>query len=144
MCLIRPAVHLCRTCATALPIDVRPLQSPPCSGRHELGMAHFGLSSGLQARMLECAAADWSPWLSATSTSKLEQVQLDAALAITGLVIFDPVEAVTSESLLPTISTRFLTITLLKADAFHQPTIVFTACRQRLKRKDWRNTEFFV
>ena len=72
--------------------------------------------------MLEYAAAAWASWLSATSTSKLEKVHLEAARAITGLVRSTPVEAVLAESQLPPISTHFQTISLLKADEWaHLP-----------------------
>ena len=86
----------------------------------------------------------WSLWLLATSTSKHEKVQLEAARAITDLVRSTQVEAVLAESQLPPISMRLQTISLLKADEWahlppaddHHQTL-FTACRQRLKRKDW-------
>ena len=52
------------------------------------------------------------------------------------------------ESQLPPTSTHFQTISLLKADEWanlppsdHRRQTPFTACRQRLKRKDWRNTQ---
>ena len=66
--------------------------------------------------MLSYATAAWAPWLSATSTSKLGNVQLEAARAITGLVLYTPVEDVLAESQPSPISTRFLTISLIKAD----------------------------
>ena len=91
--------------------------------------------------MLECAAAACAPWLSATFTSKLEKVQLEAARTITGFVRSIPVEAVLAEYLLPPILARFQTISLLIADEWanlppaddHRKTL-FSACRQRLKR----------
>ena len=99
--------------------------------------------------ILEYAAAAWAPWLSATSTRKLENVQLEAARAITGIFRPTPDEAVLAKSQLPSISTHCQTISLLKADewahllpaADHRQTL-FTACRQRLKKKDWLNTLF--
>ena len=48
--------------------------------------------------MLEYVAAAWAPWLSATSASKLEKVQLESSRAITSLVCSTPVEAVLAES----------------------------------------------
>ena len=99
--------------------------------------------------MLEYAAATWAPWLSASSTSKFEKVQLEAARAITGLVRAAPDEAGLAVSQLPPISMRFWTISLLKADEWaHLPPAddrrqtLFTACRQRLKRNDGRYTQF--
>ena len=99
--------------------------------------------------MLEYAAVAWAPLLSATSNSKLEKVQLEAARDITDLVRSTPVEAVLAISQLPPISTRLKTITHLKPDEWdHLPPAddccltFFTACRQRLKRKDWYNTRF--
>ena len=70
---------------------------------------------GIVCSMLQyAAAAAWSPWLSATTTSsKHENVQLVAARAITALVHSTPVEVVLVESQLPPISTRFQTITQL-------------------------------
>ena len=44
---VRPATHLWKACPKALHIDVGPHQPPLCSERHDLGMAHIGLSSGL-------------------------------------------------------------------------------------------------
>ena len=70
----------------------------------------------LVRRMIEYAAAAWPPWLSATSTIRLEKVQLEAARAITGLVHTIPVEAVLAESQLPPISMRIKTISILRAD----------------------------
>ena len=66
--------------------------------------------------ILEYAASALTPWLSATSTSRLEKVQMGAARAITSLVRTTPVEAVLAESQLPPISTRYQTISPLKAD----------------------------
>ena len=100
-------------------------------------------------RMHEYAAAAWAPWLSANSTSKLEKVQLEAARTITNLVRSTQVEAVLAESQLPPISTCFQPISLRKAEEWsHLPPAddsrqsTFAACRQRLKRKDGRNTKF--
>ena len=98
--------------------------------------------------ILEYAAASWAPYLSATATSKLQNIQLEAARAITGLVRSTTVEAVLAESQLPPISSYFQTISVLRADEWthlppaddHRQTL-FTACSQRLKRKDWRNTQ---
>ena len=99
--------------------------------------------------MLKYAAAAWEPWLLATSTSKLENVQLEAARAISGLVRFTPVETVLAEFQPPPIATRFQAIYLIKADEWvHLPPTVdrrqaiFPACRQRLNKKDWRNALF--
>ena len=66
--------------------------------------------------MLEYVNAAWAPWLPATATIKLEKVQLEAIRAASGLVHSMSVEAVLVESQLPTISTRFQTISLQKAD----------------------------
>ena len=60
--------------------------------------------------MLEYATVAWAPWLSATTTCKVERVQLEAARAIIGLVRSTPVETVLAESQLLTISTRLQTI----------------------------------
>ena len=97
--------------------------------------------------MLQYAAAAWVPWPSATTTRKLEKVQLEAARAIAVLIRSTPDEAV--ETQLIHISMRFQTISLLRVDEWahlppadgHRQTL-FTACRQRLKRKYWRNTQF--
>ena len=53
--------------------------------------------------MLEYVATAWAPWLSATSTSKLDKVQLVTTRAITGHVRSMSVEAVLAESKLPPI-----------------------------------------
>ena len=66
--------------------------------------------------MLEYAAVAWALWLSATTTSILEKVHLEAARAITGLVRTTPVEAVLEESQLPPISTCLQIISLKKSD----------------------------
>ena len=99
--------------------------------------------------ILENAAAVWEPWMSATSPSKFEKVQLEAARAITGHVRSTPVEAVLADSQLPPISTRFQTISPQKADewanlpaADYRRQTLFTACKQNLKRNDWRNAQF--
>ena len=99
----------------------------------------------------EYAAASWTPWLSATTTSKLERVQLEAVRSITGKFRSTPVDAVLTEYKLPPISTSFQTISLLKADEWaHLPPTddrhqtLFTTCRQHLKNKDWRNTQLSV
>ena len=97
--------------------------------------------------MFEYAAAARTPWLSATSTSKFEKVQLEAARVITGLVRSTQVEALPAKSQLPLISMRLQPITLLKADIWAHFSLaddrrqtLFTVCRQRLKRKDWGTT----
>ena len=99
--------------------------------------------------MLRYAAATWTRWQSATSTSKFDKVQLEAAIVITYLVRSTSVEAVLAESKMLTISTCSQTISLLRADeSAHLPPAddrrqtLITACRQHLKRKDWRNTKF--
>ena len=51
--------------------------------------------------MIEYSAAAWASWLSATFTSKIENVQLWATRAITGLVRSTPVETVLALSQLP-------------------------------------------
>ena len=91
----------------------------------------------------------WASRLKATSTSKPEKAQFEAARVITGLVHSTPVEAVLAVSQLPPISMRFQTISALKVDecACHSPAddrhqTLFSACRQRMKRNDWRNTKF--
>ena len=70
-------------------------------------------------------------------------------MAIPGLVRSTPVEAVLADSRLPPISTRFQTISLSKADEWDHPSpaedrrqALVTACRQRLRRNDWRITQF--
>ena len=110
---------------------------------------HHQVYIAVVCSMLEYAAAAWTHSLSATTTSNLERVQLEAARAITGLVRSTPVEAVLAESKLPPISMSFLAIFCLKADLWVRlPSAdecrqtIFTACRQRLKRKEWRNTQF--
>ena len=89
--------------------------------------------------MLEYAAVTWAPWLSATSTSLLEKIQMQAARAITGLVRSTQVEADHAESQLPPISTRFKTISLQRVDEWaHLPQSVdrrqtlFNECRHCL------------
>ena len=75
-----------------------------------------------------------------------EKVQLVAARAITVLVRSTPVEAVLAESNLHPISWRFQIISLLIADELvHLPPADVrrqTACRLRLKKRDWCNAEF--
>ena len=66
--------------------------------------------------MLEYADAAWVSWLSASSSSKLEKVQLEAARDITGIIRSTTVVAVLTETQMPPISTRFQTISLLQAD----------------------------
>ena len=55
--------------------------------------------------MVEYTAATWATWPSATTTSKLERVQLAAAMVITGLVFHTPVEADLTEVWLPHFNT---------------------------------------
>ena len=94
----------------------------------------------------EYAAEVWAHSLSATTTSKLERVQLEAARSIIGLV--HPSKNSSREFYLPSITTRFQAIFLVEAnERAHHPeaddrrqTLV-TTCRQRLKRKNWRNTQ---
>ena len=77
--------------------------------------------------MLEYAAAAWAPWLSATSTRKLEKVQLEAVGDITGLVLSTHVEAVLAESqlsLFQRISKLFHSLKMTSALISHLPTIV--------------------
>ena len=100
-------------------------------------------------RILEYSAAVWAPWLSANSTNKLVNVQLEAAGAITGLVRSTPAEAVLAESQLPPISSHFQAIYLLSADKWaHFPPAddrrqtIFTAFRLHLWRNDWRSIQF--
>ena len=69
---------------------------------------------------------------------------------MTGQFCSTQVETVLAESLLTPILTRFQTIFLQEADEWaHLPPaddrrqILFTVCRQRLNRKDWRNTQLF-
>ena len=57
--------------------------------------------------VLEYAASVLAPWLSATTDSKRERVQLHTAIAITGLVSPTQVESVLGEDPLPHISMRF-------------------------------------
>ena len=99
----------------------------------------------IMRNMLVYAAAARPPWLSATSTSKLVKVQMEAVRAIAGLVCSTPVDAVLAESKLPHISMRFQAISLLTADRWyhlppandHRQTLFMpSACIQRLKRKD--------
>ena len=149
---IRPAARLCRACVTLC-------QS--ISGRFNLLRALGGTTWGwhtsdsrqvyiaIVRRILEYSAAVLAPWLSATSTSKLVNVQLEAAGAITGLVRSTPAEAVLEESQLPPISSRFQAIYLLSADewAHFSPAddrrqTIFTAFRQHIWRNDWRSTQF--
>ena len=106
-------------------------------------------TSRLCMACLNNAAAARPPWLSATSTNKLEKVQLVAARAITCLVRSTPVEAVLAESHQPPISTYFQTISLLKADewanlppADGRRQVLLTASRQHQNRKDRRNTQY--
>ena len=88
-------------------------------------------------------------WTLATTTINFDNVQLEAARAITGLVRSTQGEIVLAESQLSRILTRLKTISLLKGDEWsHYPpaddrrqTLVI-ACRQRFKRNDWRNTQF--
>ena len=89
-CQIRPAEH-------TLAEHVQKL-CQSMSGRfnlpHALGCTTWGWHTqdcrqvyiAIVCSMHEYAAAAWAPWLSATSTSKLERVQLEVARAITGLI----------------------------------------------------------
>ena len=86
--------------------------------------------------VLEYAAAAWEPWLSATITSILQKVQLETARDNTSLFRSTTVEAVLAEYQLPSISTRFQKISLLRTDEWaHRPPAddrrqtFFTACR---------------
>ena len=77
--------------------------------------------------MFEYTAAAWAPWLSATSTSKLEKVQLEAARDITSLVRSTPVEAVLAEShclLFQCVCKPSPFLRLTSGPIFQQPTIV--------------------
>ena len=60
--------------------------------------------------MHEYVAAAGEAWLSATTTSKSGKVLLEAAWTITDVVRSFSVEAILAESQLPTMSTRFQTI----------------------------------
>ena len=114
-CQLRSAAHFWWSCPKAPPIHVRShyiLLAP----RYDLRIANIGLSSGLCRGSAQCAAAGWAPWLSATTTSHPERVQLEAARANAGLVRSTTVEAVLPENQAASISIRLQTISLLKAD----------------------------
>ena len=75
---------------TALPIHVPLHQSPPGSGRHNQGMTHIGPSLvyiAVMCSVLAYPAVAWAPWPSATAISNLDRVQLEAARAMTSLVM---------------------------------------------------------
>ena len=75
---------------TALPIHVPLHQSPPGSGRHNQGMTHIGpslLYIAVMCSVLAYAAVAWAHWPSATAISNLDRVQLEAARAMTNLVM---------------------------------------------------------
>ena len=118
-CQIRLVAHLCRACANALPIDVRRFNLIRALGGTTRGWLtsdcrHVNIA--IVCSMLEYTAAAWEPWLSSTSTSKLEKAQLEAVNAIIGLVRPTTVEAVLAESQLPPISMRFRSIFLPMTD----------------------------
>ena len=111
-------------------------------------MFYLAQISGINQITYRSSTRSRAPCLLTTTTNKLGRVQLEAARPITSFVHSTPVDADLAEYKLSPISTCFQTVSLIKVNEWaHFPPAddrrqtLFTPCRQRLKRKDCRNTQ---